>query len=195
MQADPSYAAYVRYCGSVGSPILDYEAWARLRHKLDRGEPAATKLREDWLTSERDSVQHRRGSGSKVGSSRPQGGAASANLPSSPAPFKPVLAATLENPGVPSFIDPNRRGRRPVTPMTALDKFEPVGEQIHPFDLFRLLTDWPSIQDVFNLQDAPAAIDEDDYLRNIHKIGQNIRVGHKPYFVTTGKMPSAQELA
>lgn len=92
MQADPSYASYVRYCGLVGSPILDYEAWARLRHKLDRGELAALYERDKWIASESDLATKRsqplqRSTSQRLVPHGSESGAASANLPSSPAPL------------------------------------------------------------------------------------------------------------
>ena len=82
MASDPSYSAYVRYAGMVGSPILSYEAWSRLRYELDK--PEAIRKREKLLAAENKILQR---TGPTVDSSRPHSGAASANLPSSPAPF------------------------------------------------------------------------------------------------------------
>jgi len=79
---DPSYNAYVKFAAMVGSPILDYESWARLQQRLDSGETEVQRQRKK-LTAE---TLHPSTSQRLV----PHGsesGAASANLPSSPAPL------------------------------------------------------------------------------------------------------------
>ena len=73
--------------------------------------------------------------------------------------------------------------------LTELDKFEPEGEPIHPYDLFELMNALP-VQSVTILQDcgevsSPKAVDEADYLRNRHKLGSVITIAGKKYFQTT----------
>jgi len=65
MASDPSYSAYVRYAGMVGSPILSYEAWSRLRYELDK--PEAIRKREKLLAAENKILQR---TGPTVDSSR-----------------------------------------------------------------------------------------------------------------------------
>jgi hypothetical protein len=52
MQDDPSYVSYRRYAEMIGSPVLEYEAWARLRFKLDKNEPKHLAEREKWLAAD-----------------------------------------------------------------------------------------------------------------------------------------------
>lgn len=54
---DPSYDSYRKYAELIGSPVLDYETWASIRHKLDKREAEADRLREKWLANERDVVR------------------------------------------------------------------------------------------------------------------------------------------
>jgi hypothetical protein len=71
--------------------------------------------------------------------------------------------------------------------MTALDKFQPVGKPIHPYDLFELI-DAGGFTDP-SWKQSPAAVDIADYERNLHKIGTNIKVGGVEYFETATVKP------
>lgn len=64
--------------------------------------------------------------------------------------------------------------------MTALDKFEPRGEPMHPYDLLDFHD-----PHVVELEQSPVAEDEADYFRNMAKIGRNVIVDGKPVFLTT----------
>lgn len=68
--------------------------------------------------------------------------------------------------------------------MTELDKFEPDGEPIHPFDLFELLQVMGDV-DLFAVASSPAPADEADYQRNLHKSGSVVVLNGKRYFETT----------
>jgi hypothetical protein len=44
-----AYESYRAYAELIGSPVLDYESWARIRFKHDVAENQAAKIREAWL--------------------------------------------------------------------------------------------------------------------------------------------------
>lgn len=51
---EDGYASYKAYAERIGSPVLDYETWARIRHKLDSDEAKALKIRTKWLAEHDD---------------------------------------------------------------------------------------------------------------------------------------------
>jgi hypothetical protein len=65
---------------------------------------------------------------------------------------------------------------------TSLDKWQPSGTPIHPYDVYDLLMAGGQI---VNIEDAPRTIDEADYFRNISKRGSVVEIDGKRYFQTT----------
>lgn len=73
-----------------------------------------------------------------------------------------------------------------IAEQTELDKFEvPRGvEPIHPFDVYDMLVLGANVIDILNAK-RPDPVDEMDYIRNRHKLGQLIIINGKRYFETT----------
>jgi hypothetical protein len=66
--------------------------------------------------------------------------------------------------------------------VTELDKYEPHGQPIHPYDVYELLTAAKSCK---HMASSPRCADEEDYIRNQHKIGDVLDVDGTIYFQTT----------
>lgn len=71
--------------------------------------------------------------------------------------------------------------------MTELDQFAPDAEPIHPYDVYDMLCDFLSNggATVQVIKESPRAVDDADYDRNRHKVGDIIAVNGKRYFQTT----------
>lgn len=80
--------------------------------------------------------------------------------------------------------------------MTELDKFQPEGEPIHPYDVYELLNSLPNMTDVLlhSSKESPACVDEADYARNAHKLGSTMEIAGKKYFQTTSVPPKTTRI-